>query len=126
MSEAKKNHGLIIAIGLGKKKPKKDGGKVEGGRGKSCLGKYARGGKAPEYKDKEEKDQPEQETAWGKMKNGGGIHIKKSHEGLLHKDLKVKAGEKIPEKKLEKAKNSEDPAVRKRATFAENAKKFKH
>lgn len=121
-----KDKKLDHVVGFGKKKPKKDGGKVEGGRGKPCLGKYARGGKTPEYKDKEEKDQPEQETAWDKMKTGGGIKIKKSHEGMLHKDLKVPAGEKIPEKKLEKAKNSEDAAVRKRATFAENAKKFKH
>lgn len=55
-----------------------------------------------------------------------GIHIKPSHKGLLHKELGVKAGEKIPASKLAKAKNSSDPAERKRATFAENAKKWKH
>lgn len=55
-----------------------------------------------------------------------GIHIKPSHKGLLHKELGVKAGEKIPASKLTKAKNSSDPAERKRATFAENAKKWKH
>ena len=32
------------------------------------------------------------------------IKIKESHKGKLHKDLGVKKGEKIPEKKLEKAK----------------------
>lgn len=57
---------------------------------------------------------------------GGGIHIKPSHKGLLHKDLGVAAGKPIPEKKLAKAKNSKNPAVRKRATFAENAKHWKH
>ncbi len=50
------------------------------------------------------------------------IKIKKSHKGLLHKDLGVPEGEKIPAAKLESAKNSKDPAVRKRATFAKNAK----
>lgn len=54
------------------------------------------------------------------------INIKPSHKGLLHKDLKVPQGQPIPAKKLAQARNSEDPAVRKRAIFAENAKHFKH
>lgn len=54
------------------------------------------------------------------------IKIKKSHEGLLHKNLGVAAGKPIPEAKLEKAKHSKSAAVRKRATFAENAKHFHH
>ena len=78
----------------------------------SADAQMARGGKAKKRADKKAR--------------GGSIHIKKSHEGLLHKDLKVKPGNKIPEKKLEKAKNSPDPAVRKRATFAANAAKWKH
>ncbi len=53
-----------------------------------------------------------------------GIHIKPSHKGELHKDLKVPQGEKIPASKLEAAKHSSSPAVRKRATFAINAKKW--
>ena len=59
-------------------------------------------------------------------KSGGGIHIKPSHKGLLHKDLGVKAGSPIPAKKLESALHSDDPAVRKRANFARNAKKWHH
>ncbi len=55
-----------------------------------------------------------------------GIHIKKSHEGLLHKNLGVAAGKPIPAGKLASAKNSSDPAVRKRATFAQNAKHWNH
>lgn len=55
-----------------------------------------------------------------------GIHIKPSHKGLLHKDLDVASDKPIPEKKLDKAKNSSDPAVRKRAVFAENAKHWHH
>lgn len=54
------------------------------------------------------------------------IRIKKSHEGLLHKDLGVKEGSPIPAKKLDAARNSDDPAERKRAVFAENAKKWHH
>jgi hypothetical protein len=52
------------------------------------------------------------------------IEIKKSHRGLLHRDLGVKEGEKIPAGKLAAAKNSSDPAERKRATFAANARKW--
>lgn len=59
-------------------------------------------------------------------KKGGGIHIKKSHEGLLHKNLHVAGDKKIPASKLAKAKHSPDPAVRKRAVFAENAKRWHH
>jgi len=54
------------------------------------------------------------------------IHIKPSHKGLLHKDLGVGAGKKISAKAEEKAKHSSDPAVRKRATFALNARKWHH
>jgi hypothetical protein len=53
-----------------------------------------------------------------------GISIKPSHKGLLHKDLGKKPGAKLSEKDLAKAKNSKDPAERKRATFAENARKW--
>ena len=59
-----------------------------------------------------------------KKARGGGVHIKKSHKGLLHKNLGVPAGEKIPEAKMEKAKKSASPAEKKRITFAENASKW--
>ncbi len=62
----------------------------------------------------------------GRVAKKSGIHIKPSHEGRLHKNLGVPAGEPIPAKALAKAKNSSDPTVRKRATFAENAKKWNH
>lgn len=54
------------------------------------------------------------------------IVIKPSHKGLLHEDLHVPDGQKIPASKLAEAKKSHSPAVRKRATFALNAKSFKH
>ena len=50
------------------------------------------------------------------------IHIKESHKGLLHEDTGTPTGEKIPAVKIKKAEHSPDPAVRKRAVFAENAK----
>ena len=50
------------------------------------------------------------------------INIKPSHRGLLHKDLGVKKGKKIPLSELMEAKKSSNPAERKRATFAVNAR----
>lgn len=79
---------------------KKKGGKVQGEKPKERLDKRARG--------------------------GSGIHIKPSHKGMLHRDLGVKQGKPIPEAKLKKAEHSSNPAVKKRAVFAENAKHWKH
>ena len=55
-----------------------------------------------------------------------GIHIKPSHAGLLHEDLGVPQGQKIPASKVAKATRSSNPAVRKRAVFAQNAKGWSH
>ena len=44
--------------------------------------------------------------------------------GALHKALGVKKGEKIPEKKLEKAEHSKSPLLKKRANLAETLKKM--
>ena len=46
------------------------------------------------------------------------------HPGALRKELHVKKGEKIPEKKLEKAAHSKNPTVKKRAVLAETLKKM--
>jgi hypothetical protein len=46
------------------------------------------------------------------------------HPGALHKELGVKKGEKIPEKKLEKAEHSKNPKLKKRAVLAETLKKM--
>jgi len=45
--------------------------------------------------------------------------------GSLHKTLKVKEGEKIPEEKLKKAEKSKNPLTAKRARLAETLKKLK-
>lgn len=54
------------------------------------------------------------------------IHIKASHRGRLHEKLNVPNGQKIPANKLEMAKNSRSEALRREATFAENAKHWRH
>jgi hypothetical protein len=76
--------------------------------------KYARGGSVTEDCDGDVRA------------SGGGIHIKPSHRGLLHKDLGVPAGQPIPAAKMEKAKANASPAEKKRITFAENARKWNH
>lgn len=60
------------------------------------------------------------------MANKSGIHIKPSHKGELHRDLGVPQGQPIPAAKLAAAKKSKNPKIRRRATFAENAKGFNH
>jgi hypothetical protein len=54
------------------------------------------------------------------------IDVKPSHEGLLHRDLGVRQGRKLTVSEEEAAKRSDNPAERKRATFALNARKFNH
>ena len=46
--------------------------------------------------------------------------IKPSHTGLLHKDLGIPEGSKIPLSRLESAKKNASPAEKKRIVFAEN------
>ncbi len=50
------------------------------------------------------------------------IQKAKIKKGALHRDLGVPAGQKIPEKKLEKAEKSRNPTTRKRAALAETFK----
>jgi hypothetical protein len=47
------------------------------------------------------------------------------HKGALHKELGVKAGHKIPEKKLEKAEHSKNKKEAKRARLAVELKGFR-
>jgi hypothetical protein len=54
------------------------------------------------------------------------IHIKKSHEGKLREELHAKQGKPISAAKLEQAKNSKSAVLRAQATFALNARKWKH
>ena len=54
------------------------------------------------------------------------IHIKPENKGLLHKETGTAQGQKIPLSKIKAAEHSTDPAIRKRAQFADNARKWKH
>ncbi len=54
------------------------------------------------------------------------IHINPAHKGMLHSDTHTPQGSKISLSKLMMATRSKDPAVRKRAQFAENARKWNH
>lgn len=60
------------------------------------------------------------------MSEGKWIQKAIKHKGALRKELHVKAGEKIPEKKLEKAAHSKNPKLRKRAILAETLRKISH
>jgi len=50
----------------------------------------------------------------------------KVKKGALHKSLGIAQGKKIAMSDLQKAKKSNDPLMRKRATFAINARKWRH
>ena len=49
---------------------------------------------------------------------------KPTSKGKLHRKLGVPAGEKIPEKKLDKAAKSKSPSLRKEVSFARTLKKM--
>ena len=55
----------------------------------------------------------------------GGIKIKKSRAGSLRRHTKTPKGKNIPVSKLRAAKRSRSPAIRKKANFALNARKWK-
>jgi hypothetical protein len=56
------------------------------------------------------------------FKKGGRIHIKKKNRGKFTEYC----GGKVTEECIAKGKKSKDPKSRKRATFAANARKWKH
>ena len=55
-------------------------------------------------------------------KKGGNIHIKKKNRGKFTDYC----GGKVTQECIEKGKKSPNPTIRKRATFADNARKWKH
>ena len=57
-----------------------------------------------------------------KSKNGSKIHIKKENIGKFTEYC----GGKVTEECIQRGKNSPNPKIRKRATFADNARHFKH
>lgn len=56
------------------------------------------------------------------FKKGSGIHIKKKNRGKFTEYC----GGKVTDECIKRAKKSKNPTLRKRATFADNARKWKH
>lgn len=54
-----------------------------------------------------------------------GIKIKKSRQGSLRRQTGTKKGKKIPVSTLRRLKKSKNPATRKKANFALNARKWR-
>ena len=57
-------------------------------------------------------------------KGNNPIHIKKSHEGRLHRVLHVPLDKKLTQAQILKAEHSRSPAVRKMADFSAAAHKW--
>lgn len=60
-----------------------------------------------------------------KKKDKSGISINPHHESL-HSVLGIPETQKIPMARMQQAKNSPNPAIRKKANFAVNASKWHH
>jgi hypothetical protein len=60
-----------------------------------------------------------------RKKKKPGINIKAKNSGKLRAHTKTKKGQKIPLKKLQSIKRNGTPLMKKRATFAINARKWK-
>ena len=56
------------------------------------------------------------------LKNGSSIHIKEKNKGKFTSYC----GGKVTDECIQKGKNSSNPVIRKRATFAQNARRWKH
>lgn len=56
------------------------------------------------------------------LKNGSGIHIKKKNRGSFRRWC----GGDVTDECIRRGKNSPNPKIRKKATFADNARKWKH
>lgn len=57
-----------------------------------------------------------------RFKKGHKIHIKKENKGKFT----AYCGGNVTSECIQRGKNSPDPAIRKRATFADNARHFNH
>lgn len=90
---------------------------------------YHEGGKirteSKSYK-KAEREAERQVEGAGPMMSKGGKPFGNLKKGALHKDLGVAKEKKIPLAKIKKAEHSANPTTRKRAQFADNARKFHH
>lgn len=92
----------------------------EGGKIRTVSKSYTKGARSAE------RAAEKQVEGAGPMMSKGGKPFGNLKKGALHKDLGVAKGKKIPLGKIKKAEHSANPTVRKRAQFADNARKFHH
>lgn len=60
------------------------------------------------------------------MANKSGIHIKPENKGKLHSELGVPQNKKLTSEEIDRGLHSKNPAERKRANFARNARHWSH
>ena len=110
---------------------------VEGKEARKHMGKRARGyseahettppyGIEPKLLARGGANVPCDEDEQQEAKRGGGIHIKKSHRGLLHEKMGIAKDKPISTGALEKEKRGADKKERKEIQFAINARHFHH
>lgn len=140
--EMKESHEKESGFKKGGKAKKKAGGKVEHGKSHKRMDKKPRraaGG--PVYSSASKKTVADKSEAGqghegdgpkgedpdrGCYAKGGKVKwIQGLHKGALHRALHVPEGEKIPEKKMEKASHSENPRIRKMVSTAKTLKKIR-
>ena len=102
---------------------------VEGERAKPRMDRPGRkfGGRMMEHKktkDEREADDADRDDK-AEYARGGKVFDHPLKKNALRKELHIKDGEKIPEKKLEKAEHSDNPKERRRAELAETMRHWK-
>jgi hypothetical protein len=73
----------------------------------------------------EDWDVPLQQQIVARRRGRPKIRIKQSRQGSLRRATGTKKGKKIPMKTLQRMKRSKSPAMRKKANFAINARKWR-
>lgn len=116
----RKSGGKVLAQGWAKTGSEDESEKAEEGRagGGKVLAKDWAGTASEKESDKAEMGR----------KNGGAanwIAGATKNKGAVHRALKVPMGDKIPEKKLDKAADSSNPLMRKRTNLAKTLKGMK-
>lgn len=114
----RKSGGKVLAQGWAKTPSEDESEMAEEGRagGGKVLAKDWASTSAEKESDKAE---------MGRKSGGWIAGAVGKNPGALHKSLKVPMGDKISEKKLDKAADSDNPLMRKRANLAKTLKGFK-
>lgn len=123
------NFGLAGMGGASALHKKQEADRLEKGMAESGKEDRAKGGRvhSDEAQDKKLISKMLREHDREKGRASGGRLEKNfiKHPGALRRSLHVKEGDKIPEKKLEKAEHSDNPTLRKRAVLARTMRSWK-